>query len=220
MNKGLLCALTDQLADFQESCSTFERNPQELEKYRRQFQKEVDEKYATYDWEEVFLSSKFRKPEKSHYPKYKSARRTHRLNFKNSAKNDKVGLVGMSACLIYLIAANYKDFLNSTLEKGVLVGMVVLFLVIGTFTYRSFFMKLETKISIRRHGIEYFGNHVNWQDIVDFGVVNEGKSGFVMVLGTITKGIVEIRLTSLNLSPQDFTDIILLNAKYAKEKYS
>lgn len=214
--KGLVCSLTNNLADFNDNCSFFDLDKLEFEKYQKRFKIEVNDKYATNDLEKFFCESSFVIPEKPRNPKFKSIGQTHNLNFKNNVAYDKAILVLMSIAVLYVFFVNYRDIINATVGKGVLGGFGFMFILISILIYRSFFMQHKIKISITKTGIEYYGNKLNWNNIVDYGIlranstsVNEHK----IIVGTITKGIVEIDLTALNISSDEFIDIIRLNTE-------
>ncbi|MDO7135592.1 hypothetical protein [Algibacter lectus] len=216
LSKGLVCSLTNDVADFTESCLTFELDSSELQKFKKRFEDEVNDKYATNGFEKILSESSFTKPSKSRNPKYKSIENTHNLKFKNNVAYDKAILIFMIFTLIYIFFVNYNDIKNSTLENGVLAGFGVLGVLISVFFYRAYFMNFKTKISTTKKGIEYYGKHLNWNNIVDYGIVRTEGGRFnpgIIIVGTITKGIVEIDLTTLNIIPEDFIDIIRLNTK-------
>jgi len=122
----------------------------------------------------------------------------------------------MIFAVVYIFFIHYNDIKNSNLDTGVLIGFGVFFVAIPIFIYRAFFMKHKVKIRITKTGIEYDENLIRWNNIIDIGILkakgarlNEHK----IIVGTINKGIQEIDLTSLNVSPEELADIIILNTK-------
>ena len=216
LEKGLVCSLTNNIADFKDNCSTFDQDKAEFKKYKKRFEDEVNDKYATNNFEKFFSESSFVKPSNSKNLKFKSIDKTHNLNLKNNVAYDKAVLILMCLALIYVFYANYNDIINLTVENGVLGGFAFMLIFISILIYRAYFMQHKIKISITKSGIEHHGNKLNWNNIVDFGIlranstsVNEHK----IIVGTITKGIVEIDLTALNISPEEFINIMRLNTK-------
>jgi hypothetical protein len=123
-------------------------------------------------------------------------------------------LVLMLFAVVYIFFVNYNDIVNSTLDDGVLMGFGVFLIIIPIFIYRAFFMEHKIKMKITETAIEYDGKKLNWNEIIDLGIlkakssrVNEHK----IIVGTINKGIQEIDLTSLNISPEELADIITKN---------
>lgn len=47
LEKGLICSLTNNIADFKDNCSTFDQDKAEFKKYKKRFEDEVNDKYAT-----------------------------------------------------------------------------------------------------------------------------------------------------------------------------
>jgi len=216
--KGLICALTNDRADFSDHCPTFNLDTSELEKIRNEIKAQIDDKYVATSIENALGLNNgiFTRPGTSRNTKYKSVEKTHNLTFKNNVAYDKAVLVLTLCALLYIFFINYDAIANSNLDDGVLVGFAVLLVIIPVFMYRAFFMKHKIKIRITKAGIEYDGKQINWHEIIDLGIlkaksarVNEHK----IIVGTITRGIFEIDLTSLNVSPEEFADIVLINAE-------
>ena len=217
-NKGLICSLTNNIADFNEYCSTFDLDSSELEKYREKIKSEIDNEYLENGVEKALglNNGVFTRPTMSRNPKYKSIEKTHNLTFKNNVAYDMAVLALMLFAIVYIFFVNYNDIVNSNLDDGVLIGFGVFLIIIPIFIYRAFFMKHKIKIRITKTGIEYYEKKINWNEIIDLGIlrakstrVNEHK----IIVGTISKGIQEINLTSLNVSPEEFADIVILNTK-------
>ena len=216
LKKGIICSLTNTIADFKANCPNFNRDNSEFEKYKKMFANEVNDKYATNNFEKLFTESSFVKPIKFKNSKFKSIDKTHNLNLKNSSAYDKASLVLISLTMLYVFYVNYSEIINLTVENSVLIGFAFMAIFISILIYRVYFMTHKTKIAITKNGIENKGYTLNWNNIVDYGIlrgnstsVNEHK----VVIGTITKGIVEIDLTALNISPEEFINIIRLNTK-------
>lgn len=219
-NKGLICSLTNDIANFKDHCPTLELDSSEFEKIKNRIKAQIDDKYAANGVEKILGLNDgiFTRPSKTRNPKYKSVEKTHNLTFKNNVMHDKSVLVLTLFAVVYIFFANYNDIVNSNLDDSVLIGFGVLLIISLIFLYRAFFMKHKIKIRITKTGVEYYGKRINWNEIIDLGIlraksskVNEHK----IIIGTITKGIQEIDLTSLNVSPEELADIIILNTKNA-----
>ncbi|WP_042498732.1 hypothetical protein [Algibacter lectus] len=209
--------MTNNIADFKDNCSTFDQDKAEFKKYKKRFEDEVNDKYATNSFEKFFSESSFIKPSNSRNPpKFSSVDKTHNLNLKNNVAHDKAILILMCLAMAYVFFVNYKDIINLTVENGVLAGFAFMLIFISVLTYRAYFMQHKIKISITKDGIEYHGNKLNWNNIVDFGILKANStsvSEHKIIVGTITKGIIEIDLTALNISPEEFINIMRLNTK-------
>ncbi|WP_147677476.1 hypothetical protein [Algibacter pacificus] len=208
--------MTNNIADFNDHCTFFDLDKSEFEKYQNRFKNEINENYATNNFEKFFTESSFVKPTNSRNSKFKSVAQTHNLNFKNDIAFDKAILILMCLAGLYVFFVNYSDIINATVKNEILIGFAFMCIFMSVLAYRVYFMQHKTKISITKNGIEYHGNTLYWNNIVDYGIlranstsVNEHK----IIIGTITKGIVEIDLTALNISPEEFIDIIRLNTK-------
>lgn len=216
---GIVCDLTNARADFDLDCPTFDLDDTELTIYRDRIKAEIDEKYHNNIIEEFLGDPDFIRPTKLRTTKYKTAEKTHKLKFKNDVIYDKIAIGFATFAMIYSFFVNYKDLVNGTLTEGVSYGFVVLFVLILIFSYRAFFMNHKIKMRISKTGIDYYGKTIYWNTILDLGII-KAKGARVnehrVILGTIDQGIVELDLTSLNVSPEQLADIIALNAKYVK----
>jgi hypothetical protein len=214
--QGLICSVTNKIADFKDNCSSFDLDKSEFRKYKKRFEDEVNDKYATNSFESFFSESSFIKPSKSKKSEFKSIHKTHNLNLKNNVAYDKAAVTLMCLTVVYGFYINYEDIINSTVEYGVLFGFAIMFILICILIYRGYFMQHKTKISITKSGIEHHGNKLNWNNIVDYGILKANSTSInehKIIVGTITKGLVEINLTALNISPEEFINIMRLNTK-------
>lgn len=210
--------MTNKIADFNDDCSTFDLDSPELENYKVKIKNQIDEKYELNLIEKVLGSNdgEYTRPKMSRNPKYKSIEKTHGLTYKNNVTYDKTVLLLMIFAVVYIFFIHSKDIKNSNLDNGVLIGFGVFFVIIPIFIYRAFFMKHKVKIRITKTGIEYEENLISWNNIIDIGILKAKGARFnehKIILGTITKGIIEINLTTLNVSPEQFADVVIMNSK-------
>jgi hypothetical protein len=115
-----------------------------------------------------------------------------------------------------MIFLNYGDIIESTIDKGTIIGIGTIFTLAILMFYKGFYHKYKTIIAIDQDGINYEQSKLLWNNIIDFGIVKTEGGRFnqnKIVLGTITKGIVEINLSTLNVTPEVFIEIIQLNIK-------
>lgn len=73
-NKGLICSLTNDIADFNEHCPSFELDSSKLEQIRLKVKSQIDDKYVANGVEKVLGLNDgiFTRPSKSRNPKFKS----------------------------------------------------------------------------------------------------------------------------------------------------
>ncbi|WP_299277957.1 hypothetical protein [uncultured Psychroserpens sp.] len=216
--------MTNKSANFDNYCPTCDLDASELEKYKENIKSEIDDKYLAHGIVKTLGLNDgiFTRPTLTRNPKYKSIDKTHNLTFKNSVGYDRAALTLMLLPFIFILVVNYDDIVNLNLDNRVLIVFGVLLITIPIYIYRAFFMKHKVKIRITKTGIEYYRNQISWNTIIDIGILkaksakaNEHK----IIVGTITKGIIEMNLTSLNVSPEEFSDIVILNTKNVLQQH-
>ena len=211
---GLVCSNTNQIADFDESCSSFKLDEPELKKLKSSFQSKIEDEYAMNMVESIFSDYSYDKPNELKITNYKSAEETHNLKFRQDNIYDKYLSFMTFIFGIVLLALNFNAILKSTIENGTIIGICAIFSIAIFMFYRGFYHEYKTSISINKEGIDYKEGKLFWNNILDFGIVRTIGGSFnqnKIIIGTITKGIVEINLETLNVTPEELIEIIQLN---------
>jgi hypothetical protein len=216
LKEGLICSLTEKLANFEKDCISFKADKLELKKLKKHFETEIKDNYATSKFESFFNERKFKKPEKIRNKKYFSKEKTHGLEFKKDKDYDKQILNIIGVIVVMLLYGNYKNGFSWDLNSANMIGVLIMLILSIFFFYKAFFYEYKTLISIDENGIHQKEKTLYWNDILDYGIIR-GKGDNSMekkiIIGTISSGIQKINISELNVTPEEFIEIIQLNKK-------
>ena len=216
LKEGLICNLTEKIADFDKNCPNFLLDRPELEKIKKQFQIEIENNYPSNNLESFFSNKDFEKPNKIQNRKYPSVAKTHGLEFKKDKGYDKLILIMFGVIIIILLYGNYINNYSWSLKSANIIGVLIFFILSIYFFYKAYFHKYETLITIDEHGINQKDKTLFWNDIFDYGIIRgKGRNSMEkkIIIGTITNGVQKIDLSELNVSLDEFIEIIQLNKK-------
>ena len=216
LENGIICSLTNKIADFQDNCPSYDFDTLEFQNYKKRFQDEISDKYTTKNIEKLIGVTSFEKPEFSRFSKYNSIEKTQNLVFKYNGFYGTIGIITILLIIVGLILTSNNDVFNLTGENIILLIFMLILLSICVFKLVEFSSKKKLKITINPDGIEYQNNNLSWNSIFDFGVLqinNDNTDASIILIGTITKGNVKIDLTDFNVNSEDFYNIIELNTK-------
>jgi len=211
LKDGFICGLTDQIADFNYHCPTYECDNKELENMKNQFYKDIQKEYPNSGLSGVLSEMVFKKADKVPFKKFKNRDRVYGLNIKKDNKYDK-SIIGMIWFLISLLVwGNLKNDFSWDLTSMNVKAMLILFIAQFYFIYKGFFHNYPALIIINKDGIDYKGDFIFWTDILDYGLLKgKGKrtSEKYVIIGTISSGIKKINLTNMNISQLQFIEIL------------
>ncbi|WP_158850979.1 hypothetical protein [Algibacter sp. L1A34] len=216
LKEGLICNLTEKIADFEKDCTNFQADRLELKKLKKHFEAEIKDNYATTKFESFFSEREFEKPEKSQNRKFLSKEKTHGLEFKKDKNYDKQILIMLGIIILILIYGNYKNNFSWDLNSANIIGVLIMLVLSIYFFYKAYYHKYKTVITIDENGIHQKEKTVFWNNILDYGIIR-GKGDNSMekkiIIGTISSGIQKIDISELNVTPDEFIEIIQLNKK-------
>jgi len=216
LKQGLICSLTEKLANFEKDCTSFKADELELEKLKKRFETEIKDNYATTKLESFFSEREFEKPEKSRNKKYFSKEKTHGLEFKKDKNYDKQILIILGIIILILLYGNYKNNFSWDLNSANIIGVLIMLTLSIYFFYKAFYYKYKALITIDKNGIHQKEKTLYWNNILDYGIIR-GKGDNSMekkiIIGTISSGIQKIDISELNVTPEEFIEIIQLNKK-------
>ncbi|NIK93217.1 hypothetical protein GZ212_13725 [Mangrovimonas sp. CR14] len=216
LKEGLICSLTGKIAEFEKECANFKIDGLELEKIKKRFETEINDKYAITKLESLFSEREFEKPEKNRNRKYLTKEKTHGLEFKKDKNYDKQILVMIGIIMVMLLYGNYINGFSWDLNSANIIGVLIMLFLSLYYFYKAFYHKYKTLITIDENGIHQEEKTLYWNNILDYGIIR-GKGNNSMekkiIIGTISSGIQEINISELNVTPEEFIEIIQLNKK-------
>lgn len=216
LKQGLICSLTEKIADFENECANFQADGFELEKLRKHFEKEIEYNYETTKLGSFFGEREFKKPEKLQKKNYSSKEKTHGLKFKKDKNYDKQILIILGIITLLLLYGNYKTESSWDLNSANIIAVLVILVISIYFFYRAFYYKHETLITIDENGIHQKEKILYWHNILDYGIIRgigDNSMEKKIIIGTISCGIQTIDISEFNVTPEEFIEIIQLNKK-------
>jgi hypothetical protein len=216
LKSGIICSLTNKIADFKDNCPSYDFDTLEFQNYKKQFRDEINDKYTTKDIEKLIGVTSFEKPEFSRFSKYNSIEKAQNLVFKYNGFYGTIGIITILLTIVGLILTSNNDVFNLTGENIILIIFMLVLLTICVLILIRFSTKKKLKITINANGIEYHNNNLSWNSIFDFGILqinNNNTDASIILIGTLTKGNLKIDLTEFNVNSEEFYNIIELNTK-------
>ncbi|WP_178983667.1 hypothetical protein [Winogradskyella helgolandensis] len=216
LENGIICSLTNKIADFKDNCPSYDFDKLEFQNYEKRFQNEVSDNYTTKGIEKLIGVTSFEKPAFSRFSKYNSIEKTQNLVFRYNGFYGTIGIITILLIIVGLISTSINDVFNLTGENIILLFFVLILLSICVLKFVEFSSKKKLKITVNPNGIEYQNNSLSWNSIFDFGILQinkENTDASIILIGTITKGNVKIDLTDFNVNSEDLYNIIELNTK-------
>lgn len=221
LRTGLKCGLTNEIADFQEFCENYKIDSEELSVIQSQIDERIEQKYPKknlVNWTLLgsYLDSKETIPAKKDKGKKVIGERTYLA----------YGIfLFFIIFLIYGLFLQFSGQLNhlSLIEKILGLGILLFLLIIsGKSTFfpeqrqniifhEDFLEYNERKTMFRRNKV----NKIYWREITNLRYHTQIINGmnYNIVIGTISKGILEINITDLETNPWEFIGLIKSRAE-------
>ena len=213
--KGLLCKLTNEFADFESKCPTFNVDRPILEKAKTDQEAYINDKYHLSGIDKHLFNNTLINKEDANNAvvRHKKKRR-----FWESDTNDLGMLLfssgGALASLIYF-------FVNP--EQGVIL-LVLLGTIIASFYYLYRFMFYEYKVKFRilDNGIQTAFQNIAWSEIIDYSILkiqsnserNTGLPQYYLLIQTVSGRVKKIDLNELDEGP--WSIVKRINQRYKK----
>ena len=223
--KGLCCSITNEVAEFGLKCLNFEIDTVELNKLKEQFKNDVNLKYSIPQSkiEKSLIYTSFKSVKRNSNSKYKTVEDTHNLSFEHNKNIDLSLTILLIIGLIYITVINFKNIISLGASNSVYIGLVLIVVLLFIFGYRALFSNFKTIFKTTQLGFEFNKLKVFWSDIIDCGVFTGESESIVadkrILIGTISGGLIEIDLSTLDIKSQDLIDIITLNSKNVLQQY-
>lgn len=211
LENGIICGLTNQIADFESNCSEYKHDQVELDNLKKRFSKQMQEEFPKSGFKGVFAEIEFKKASKVLLKKITRPEKAYGLEIKKDNKYDKSMIGILWIVILVLVWGNFKNNFAWDFSSMNVVAMLVLFIGSFYFIYKGFFYSYPTLIKILEKGIDNQGDFIFWTDILDYGLVNgkgDRSSEKYVVIGTISSGIIKIDLSSTNISQLQFVEIL------------
>ncbi|WP_298512841.1 hypothetical protein [uncultured Kordia sp.] len=209
--KGITCALTKNVADFESECPSIRIDFEEVEG------QEIDLHNAILDYiREKYDSFYLKKehyilPNQPFYSKYYSKENTQKIKIKGP-KDENAWTTIVSMVLLASIMAIFNTEGNAyKLLFGFLIFISVVFLgirlVIDTYT------PAKVGFSTDVQGLTIHRKRIFWHDIVDFRIMHKpGKEGYYdLILGTISEGVQTFDIRDIKISIDQLLEIFSFN---------
>jgi hypothetical protein len=211
LENGIICGLTEKIADFEKNCSEYEYDQLELENLKNRFEKRIREEYPKSGLKGILAEIEFKRVSKVLIKKFSRPEKTYGFEIKKDNKYDKSMIGILWVVILLLVWGNFKNDFAWDLSSMNVVAMLVIFVGSFYFIYKGYFHKYPTLIKIHEKGIDNRGEFIFWRDILDYGIVNgkgDRSSEKYVVIGTISSGIVKIDVSSTNISQLQFVEIL------------
>ena len=216
LKKGLICSLTSKIAEFEKDCTSFKIDELELGKIKKRFEIEINDNYATTKLGRFFSERIFENPKKNRNGKYLTKEKTHGLEFKKDENYDKQILIIIGVIIVTLLYGNYKNGFSWDLNSENIIGVLIILILSAYFFYKAFYHKYKAIITIDENGIHQKEKTLYWNNILDYGIIRgngDNSMEINIIIGTISSGIQKIDISELNVTPEEFIEIIQLNKK-------
>jgi hypothetical protein len=205
INKGLICNLSNEIADFKENCSYFLVDSLQKEKLQKQVDFNIDYEYNTKlseEFNDFIGNSYFKESEK--FGIYTITYQTYKIYKSNF--NDHYFLI--STLFIGLIYNLIKSLYN---DLNLKISMILLLVIVPYIIFIS--KKVIKKLEIDKDGITIKENKIFWNEIYRFGIyIMPGKSTqFELMLFTLTRGLITVNLNEYNANHKEIIQIIKKN---------
>lgn len=203
LKKGVICGITNRPAEFEQSCSDYIFDEIKSNEIKHRLQSQIDLNYSSKNLVSELLAREIYEDvqEVELYDRFVEK------HYKWNSVIHKIGFIFFFGYTAYLISKSWNEILN--LEKIVL-PIVFIFMLICILI--NFNLKKRKFISITKYGIINNATKIPWNDILLSGktyqYVGEGFSGDKIILGTKSRGLVEIDISEFDISTAEFLKII------------
>jgi hypothetical protein len=217
LQKGIICSLTNKIANFKNTCPSYEENQELTHHEIRSLSAKINQQYD-YDTEDLrpqngaFNTYLFHDLLKSKHH-FTTQKDTHRLKILRSAHRSKKAILFFSFFALlstgFLFEANYKAFMAAFVVC--LLGILFSYLVLKI-TDADVVLRFYPK------GFAYLDQEFEWNEVLVYKLVRivENKvSRKQLIVGTKSRGIHMIEISYANIRLKDLARIIELNTTVA-----
>jgi len=207
-----ICGLTDKIEIFEDECDSFILDDHQLYRKRKPIVSEMKYRYPTNILGKFLSNKSYKKGKKIHlFTHYKSKGDTKDLLFKEFDFDIRSSYLSILVLLALVIAMGYKD----KQENGLfffIAFIAVLILGVSYIVYNVYFNKNKKYILIEDKRLVYNDETIFWNDIFDYGFLKQ-ENRTSLVVQTMSKGIVELGISDIDVKENQLAEIIELNKK-------
>lgn len=168
LEHGVVCTLTDKIANFDEECSSFSVDVSEVQKAKKAHKKYLEENYPLdrHAIEEMITDYRYSFMSKKDISKYRSSKK---MAFRESDTSDLNGIFifGAIAFVSFLyFLFNLDQPITLLVTLGSIIGSAVC-------SYRYLNKDYKVKIKITEKGIQEKHTFVAWSEMIDYVLLTE-----------------------------------------------
>ncbi|MEM6718175.1 MAG: hypothetical protein AAF611_02565 [Bacteroidota bacterium] len=215
--KGITCALTNEVADFEDTCPSMQIDYEELEGVQidshNSILQYIDDKYNHYS----LTGKNYLKPVTTFQPKYGSKENTLGLKIRVAAhENGWAALSGMGAVASIVAAFNIESNAYKGLFGFLAAILICVFLIRVVIDY---YTPKKVIFTTNELGFTLRDKRFFWHDIIDFRVINYRTTGrnaesfAIIIIGTTTQGVQSLQFKEREITGAQLLEIFVLHRK-------
>ena len=219
LKNGIICGLTKKKAEFVEKCENYNEDKKLVAERIEKIKEKINEKYPKQNLTTKVLSSNYYKS--SSEIKAQNVKKVKKKTTEYNPIHFRVLFYAMLLMLIYLIIIKFDKLLDIQNNQNEIYNFGLSIIFIG-FLYYSGFVKKYNKEKIKidnlgiyfrqtENGFKYENKSVKWNEIVEYGIVTKPNKHYYMysiIFGTKNLEILEMDVSSMELSPEQYIGII------------
>jgi hypothetical protein len=218
---NLVCGLTNKVPSFVNECEKYEIDQTRYNQKVEKIKNEIKEEYHPDNFYSKHLSSSsYKEYNNINNSKYKNQGKTIGLKiYRNN--HFFVGLLTICSFVLFTLPIMYKP--KEIYQNNMTIFYSGLFILSAYSVFAIFFKAKKIFIETKdKSFIIENEKEIFWNSIVTTGIqiisMKGGSMKFV-ILGTLSDGIIKIRLEYVNIEPQDLIKIIHLNVNVVQQRF-
>jgi hypothetical protein len=217
--EGTICGLTKKKADFEKDCENYFEDEKLAKERIEKVKEKIYEKYPKKNIIGDILSSNYYKS--SSEVKTKKVKKINSKTFKYDPIHFRVLFFLILTFSIGFAIFKFEKLIDLSNNEAEIYNFGFLFIFLIFLCYNGFFNKFsENEIKINeygihfketKHGFKYKNKIVKWNEILEYGIVtkpNKNYSMYSIIFGIKTIEILEMDVSSSELSPEEYIGLI------------
>ena len=203
LKKGIYCGLTNTYPSFEKSCKDYSLDHKELELKKEKLRKNIESRYSKKSLFNKFLDKEIYSKNEKYYSK------NLKIIEKEYAYNRFLYLIPAIALFIFLIYYCITHWLSITNENTTIFIIFICSLII--ICLYQVFKTNRNSLKINHNAIYYNDIIISWNDIITYGHTQnntDSRHYNKVILGTKSRGIIELELYQLDISTTKFLEIV------------
>ncbi|MDO6853674.1 hypothetical protein IZU89_01840 [Cellulophaga lytica] len=206
--KGVYCGITDKRAQFDIYCQDYSFDSKKSKEITDNLKKQINSNYSNKSFLNELLSKEI-------YEDVNEVKPNNKIIKKHYKKNlfiNYIVIVLFVGYAIYYI----NEYWNEIIKFNKIETLIILFSIIVVILI-ELATKKNDSLSITKYGIITNETKVPWNDILIIGntskSVGEGFTAYKIILGTKSRGLIEIDVSEFNITAQELFKIIKTGIK-------